>query len=399
MKKSSVVRFGLIGCGRIGRWHARNIEALPDLELIGVADVDSHTRGKAARVLGVRAFGTVDELLETPNIDVVCICTPPHTHVDLIEMSAMADKHVLVEKPLVLNLTEADRAVTACAARSIHLGVVHQQRARSATRTLHRLISDGLLGKPLLALAIHTWFKTQEELDRDPWRGESSTGGTLLLDQAVHAIDLLVWYLGEPQWVIGHTAVLSSKTSGEDTAVAIVGFKGGALATLTASTTANLSRDDIAIEMFGTHGGFRLEIRDYDNAEIVRLDLARKREKRARDLSAREIESLVQKEGGSWREGPRSVILRYLANIAGKERGKHPFRSPQAFLRRYADRAAQRERQEPQGHAAVLSQMADAVRGAGEPIVTGRDARHSLAVIDGIYRSQASGGQRIDLTS
>jgi predicted dehydrogenase len=319
--------------------------------------------------------------------------------VDLIEMSAKAEKHVLVEKPLVLNLAEADRAVTACAARSIHLGVVHQQRARSATRVLHRLISHGLFGKPLLALASHTWFKTQEELNRDPWRGESSAGGTLLLDQAVHAIDLLVWYLGEPKWVIGHTAVLSSKASVEDTAVAIIGFKGRSLATLTASTKANLSRDDIAIEVFGKLGGFRVEIRDYDNAEIVRLDLAENNEKRARALSAGKIESLVQQEGGSWREGPHSLALRYLANLVGRKRGRHPFRSPQAFLRRYADRVAQKERQEPQGHAAVLSNMAAAVRGLEEPLVTGRDARHSLAIIEGIYRSQGSGGRRVDLSA
>ena len=269
MKTVLEVRFGVIGCGRIGCWHARNIRSLPNLRLAGVADPDYKAREKAAKAFGVQAFTTADALLGRLDIDVVSICTPPNTHVALIEAAAAAGKHILVEKPFVLNLAEADRALAACAAKNVQLGVVHQQRARSATRALHHLVTEGLLGKPLLAVATHTWFMTQAEFDQHPWRGDDAAGGGLLLEQVVHAIDLLVWFLGEPRWVSGTTATLALKTTGEDTVVATIGFAGGAVATLAASTGTNMMRDDTAIEVIGTRGGFRVEVRDHDNAEIV----------------------------------------------------------------------------------------------------------------------------------
>jgi len=393
------IRFGVIGCGGIGRWHAKIVRSLPGAVLGGVTDLDASARADAARSFGAREWETAEALVSQAEIDVVCICTPPVSHAPLIESAAAAGKHVLVEKPLAPTLEDADRALAACASHGVHLGVVHQQRARSATRAVHRLMAEGALGRPVVAAAIHTWLKTSRDLDEDPWRGDSTAGGGMLLDQAVHALDLLVWYLGEPLWVTGATSRAARGTTGEDTAVATIGFEGAAVATLTASTAANLMRDDIAVELAGTRGGLRLEIRDYDHAEIVRLDLSDSDDRRARSLSAPEIEALVRREGGSWRDGPRSVVWRVAARIAGADRGRHPFRSPRAYLRRRADRVAQQERAEPQGHAAVIANMAAAARGEVAPLVTGQDARASLAIVEAIHRSSETGGGRIDLNA
>jgi predicted dehydrogenase len=392
------IRFGVIGCGGIGRWHSKIVRSLPGAVLEGVTDLDASARADAARSFGAKELESAEALVAQKAIDVVCICTPPTTHAELIESAAASGKHVLVEKPLASSLAEADRAVAACASHGVHLGVVHQQRARSATRAVHRLITEGALGKPVAAAAIHTWFKTPEELARDTWRGEAATGGGVLFDQAVHAIDLLVWYLGEPLWVNGATSSAAHDGTGEDTAVATIGFADPVAATLAASTAANLMRDDIAIELAGTRGGLRLEIRDYDHAEILRLDLAGSEDRRARAWSDSEIEALVRTEGGSWREGPRSPLWRAAARLAGVERGRHPFRSPRAYLRRQADRAAQQEHAEPQGHAAVIERMAAAARGEGAPLVTGEDARASIAIVEAIHRSASTGGSRIELS-
>jgi len=391
------IRFGVIGCGGIGRWHSKIVRSLPGAVLEGVTDLDASARADAARSFGTRELESAEALVAQEEIDVVCICTPPTSHADLIESAAARGKHVLVEKPLAPSLADADRALAACAAHGVHLGVVHQQRARSATRAVHRLVTEGALGKPVTVAAIHTWFKTPEELANDSWRGDSATGGGMLFDQAVHAIDLLVWYLGEPLWVTGATSSAAHDTTGEDTAVATIGFAGPVAATLAASTAANLMRDDIAIELAGTRGGLRLEIRDYDHAEIVRLNLAGSDHHRARALSVPEIEALVRTEGGSWRDGPRSSVWRAAARLAGTERGRHPFRSPRAYLRRRADRVAQEERGQPQGHAAVIEQMAAAARGEGAPLVTGEDARASIAIVEAIHRSASTGGGRIEL--
>jgi predicted dehydrogenase len=393
------VRFGIIGCGGIGRWHAKTVRSLPGVTLEGVTDLDASARADAARSFATREIESVEALVAQKAIDVVCVCTPPDSHAALIESAASAGKHVLVEKPLAPSVADADRALAASASHGVHLGVVHQQRARSATRAARRLVAGGAIGKPVAAAAIHTWFKTAEELAADAWRGDATTGGGMLLDQAVHALDLLVWYLGDPRWVTGATSRAALGTTGEDTAVATIGFEGSVAATLTASTAANLMRDDIAIEVAGTRGGFRLEIRDYDHAEIVRLALADSDDRRARSLSVSEIETLVRNEGGSWRDGPRSPLWRIAALLAGSERGGHPFRSPRAYLRRRADRVAQEERAEPQGHAAVIERMASAARGEGGPLVTGEDARASLAIVEGIHRSASSGGGRVELNA
>ena len=393
------VRFGIIGCGGIGKWHAKSLASIPGTTLAGVTDTDKEARDKTAKSFDVEAFDSVDAMLQTDGIDVVSICTPPTSHAALVTAAAEAGKHVLVEKPLALNLSDADRALAACASRNVQLGVVHQQRGRSATRALHRMLLDGDLGKPLMATAIHTWFRTESQLKQDAWRGDAAAGGGVLLDQAIHAIDLLAWFLGEPRWVSGSTAVLARRTSAEDTAVATIGFDGGAVATLLASTAANAVRDDIAIEVAGTRGLCRLEIRDYDHAEIVRLELSESDEQRARELSAGEIESLVQRFGGLWRRGPRSWPWRGLALFAGRERGKRPFRDPRAFLRRKIDRIAQDETREFQGHAAILLGMADAARGRGQPLVPGAEARHSIAIIDAIQQSHRAGGERVELVS
>lgn len=392
-------RFGIIGCGGIGRWHAKILRSLEGASLAGVTDVDPGARQRAARSFEVPEFASAEALLADGGIDVVSICTPPATHAALVEAAAAAGKHVLVEKPLGIDLAEVDRAVAACAARSVHLGVVHQQRARSATRALHRLVTGGDLGTPLLGAAIHTWYRTSQEFGGHAWRGDAAAGGGMLLEQGIHAVDLLIWFLGDPRWVGGSTAVLARDSSGEDTAVAVIGFASGAMATLVSSTAANLMRDDIAIEVAGTLGGFRLEIRDYDHAEIARLDLAGADGRRARSLPAGEIEALVRRSGGEWRAGPRAWPWRIAARLAGPGRGDRGFRSPRSYLRRQVDRVSQLEHAEPQGHAGVIEAMAAAVAGRGRPLVSGLEARASIAVIEAIHRSQRSGGARIDLNA
>jgi UDP-N-acetyl-2-amino-2-deoxyglucuronate dehydrogenase len=392
------VRFGLIGCGGIGRWHARSLATIPGVKLVGVTDSNPDAAAEASRLSSAPVFATLDALLAQDDIDVVTVCTPPHTHAPIVAAAARAGKHVLVEKPLAPTLAEADQAIAICQSAAVHLGVVLQQRARSATRAIHRLVTDGTLGRILFANATHTWYRSQQQFDREAWRGGAAPGGGFLLDQCTHAVDLLIWLLGEPRWVSAGTSALVIQGHGEDTVVATLGFESGALGTLSGSTAANSARDDIALELSGSCGGFRLEIRDYDNAEIVALSLSDSTEKRARSLSEAEIESLIQRERGEWRKGPRSLPWRFAAALAGPARGSHPFRSPRAWLRRQADRVAQVERHEPQGHAAILAQMAAAIRGGEAPLVTGHDARRSLAVLEAMARSQAAGGQRVTVS-
>jgi predicted dehydrogenase len=391
------VGVGLIGCGGIGRWHAKNVQQLPGITLVALADPDPGARDSAGRAFGVPALASADALLARDDVELVSICTPPGAHADLIEAAARAGKHVIVEKPMAITLAEADRALAACRTHGVQLGVVHQLRALSAVRALHELATREAFGRLLLGTAVHTWFKSRAQLDTDVWRKDAEAGGGLLLDQAVHAIDLLTWFLGVPAWVSGASTTLAHPAGAEDTAVATIGFAGGALAVLAAGAATNRSRDDIAIEVNGTKGGFRLEIRDYDAAEVTRLDLATSQHVRARTLSVAEIEAIVEAAHGRWRRGPVAPLWRIVSRLAGPGRGVHPFRSLRGYLRRQADRVAQREWGQPQGHAEILARMARAVRGEDAPLVTGDDARRSLQVIEAIRGSDGRGGARVTL--
>jgi predicted dehydrogenase len=359
-----------------------------------VSDPERRPRDELARTFGARPCATPEALLEAKEVEVVLICTPPASHASLIEASARAGKHVLVEKPLALSLADADRAIGVCARHGVQLGVAHQHRARAATLALRALTAAGAFGEALVAAAVQAWHRPPELRAREGWRCQSGAGGDVLHDQAVHAIDLLVWFLGAPAWVTG--ASRENAAHDLETVVATIGFEGGALATLTASSAGNRMRDDILIDLAGSRGGFRLEIRDHDHAEIAALDLAAG-DGRARRLANAEVEALIRREGGAWRAGPRAPMLRLLAQIAGAERGAHPFRSARALLRRRLDRIAQAETGELQGHARLLAGMVAAARGRAPPLVTGADARAALAVIDGVQRSERFGGQRVAL--
>jgi predicted dehydrogenase len=391
------VGVGLIGCGSIGRWHAKKLQQLPGVALVALADPDPRARSEAGRAFGVPALESAEALLARGDVELVSICTPPNAHAALIEAAARAGKHVVVEKPIATTLADADRALAVCRTQGVQLGVVHQQRAHSSVCALHRLSARDAFGRLLLGTAVHTWFKSRAQLDTDGWRGSAAAGGGLLLDQAVHAIDLLTWFLGVPEWVSGASATLSHPAGAEDTAVATIGFANGALAVLAAGAATNRSRDDIAIEVNGTRGGFRLEISDYDAAEVTRLDLATSDDVRARMLSVAEIEATVQAADGRWRRGPAAPLWRMAARLAGPGRGVHPFRSLRGYLRREADRVAQRDWAQPQGHAEILARMARAVRGEGAPLVTGDDARRSLQIIEAIRDSAGRGGARVAL--
>lgn len=395
--KAGPVQFGIIGCGRMGTWHARNLQTLPDARLRAVFDTEHRASTQLARRFGVAAVDDLGTLLSDPLIKVVSVCTPPASHVEIGRRAAAAGKHVLVEKPLALTTDDADDLIALCDEQGVRLGVVHQQRARSAVRALAFLLGEGELGSPLAAAAIHSWHRVASDFAKDAWRSSARFGGALLLDQAIHAVDLLVHFLGRPVWVSGAVSGDALPMIGEDTSVATIGFDSGALATLTASTAVGAQRDDIALEVLSTRGSFRLEIRDYDHAEIARLELSSSEVRRGAPLERSEIEQLLRRHGGRWRSGPRTTFWRALDRMAGRERGERPFRSLRAALRRRVDRVAQLQYGEPEGHAAILSTMATVARGDGEPLVTGHQARQALAVVEGLVESHRFFGRRIDL--
>lgn len=248
------VRVGLIGSQFIAAIHAHSLRSNPHAELFGVA---SPTPGHAARFAeehGIRHhFTDYRRLLERPELDLVVVCTPNHTHCRITVDAARAGKHVVCEKPLCLNLAEADRMLRACRKAQVKLMYAEELCFAPKYVRLKKLLDDGALGRPVLIKqsekhdgphAPHFW-----DVDR--------AGGGVTMDMGCHAIEFFRWMLGRPPirsvYAQMGTYVHADKTRGDDHALLIVEFANGAVGLAEESWTKPGGMDDRA-EVHGSHG-------------------------------------------------------------------------------------------------------------------------------------------------
>ncbi|MGN6698353.1 MAG: Gfo/Idh/MocA family protein, partial [Thermomicrobiales bacterium] len=237
------VSMGLIGCGKIAKTHAAALASLPESAFSACCDMDVARAESMAEEHGVpNVFGDVQEMLHSGKVDAVCVCTPHPSHAPVVVAAAEAGVHVICEKPLTIDLGEADRMVTAAEQAGIKFAGIFQRRFWPASQKIRQAINSGKLGKLTLGeCAVHIW-RPEAYYKSDPWRGKWATeGGGVLMNQAVHAIDLFQWYMGPVAEVTGRIATLKhgDYIDVEDTAVATVVFQSGALGVIHGASTAN----------------------------------------------------------------------------------------------------------------------------------------------------------------
>lgn len=230
--------FGIIGCGTISEWHARAINAIDGIYLVGVTDVNQNSREKFAKKYGVRAFDSFEQMLECNEVDVVCICTPSGLHAPLAIQAAQSGKHIIVEKPMAINLEEADRMIQACEENNVKLSVISQLRFTKAISKLKDAVDKGLLGKLIMGNIYMKYYRSQEYYDSSGWRGTwKMDGGGALMNQGIHGIDLLQYVMGKVKTVFAHAKTLARNIEVEDSAVAVLEFENGALGTIQGTTS------------------------------------------------------------------------------------------------------------------------------------------------------------------
>lgn len=297
---STPLRLAVVGCGVIGRLHAEVAANSPDLDVVALVDPHPAGASSVARLLSElgqgapRIYGDLGAALADGGIDVVVVCTLSGTHADLALEALEAGVHVVVEKPLDVALEPARRLREAAAARPEQVvAVISQHRHDTASLAVRRALDAGRFGRVTSATANVDWFRTQEYYDSAAWRGTwALDGGGALMNQGVHTLDLLLWFLGEPVDVVAHTARLAhERIEVEDVAVAILRFGSGALATLHASTSAY---PDL---------GVRLQVHGTDGSAVIAADEltlfhARDAEDAAwsEDQAAHELEAAAQEE-------------------------------------------------------------------------------------------------------
>lgn len=232
MTVPATVRIALIGCGRISRNHFDAIAKVDGLELAAVCDIVPERAEEAARAQGVPGFTSYEQMLAEVPCDAVAICTPSGLHPQHGIMAARAGKHVISEKPMAISLTAADELVHACDEAGVRLFVVKQNRLNAPIQLLRRAIDKGRFGRIYLANCTVRWTRPQEYYDQAPWRGTWEFDGGAFLNQASHYVDLIQWLVGPVESVIAKTATLARQIESEDTGVAVLKFRSGALGTI-----------------------------------------------------------------------------------------------------------------------------------------------------------------------
>jgi predicted dehydrogenase len=271
MSTTRTVGIGLVGCGTIGPLHARAVAGIEGARLVAVADLRRERSEKLAAEHGVTACSSMDELLGTPGVDLVSICTPSGTHGELGAQAARAGRHVVVEKPVDTTMQAARDLVEACHKAGVVLSVISQHRFDPGTQRLKATLDAGGLGRVLLAEGRVWWYRSQGYYDAGSWRGTYAQDGGALMNQGIHTVDLLLHLLGPVRSVFARATTAAHRMEAEDLLVANLAFASGVLGVLSV-TTASFPGVPETVAVTGTSANVVLEagsVRTWDQDEAA----------------------------------------------------------------------------------------------------------------------------------
>ncbi len=334
----------------IANFHARALRDCPLTQLVACYSRDAARGEKFASEYGCTPYASLQAMLQDPNIDAVSICSASGAHLNPAVEAAKAGKHVMVEKPLEVTAARCDQIIAACHDSGVRLGVTFQSRFHRSSQLLKEAIQQGRFGRITLADAYVKWFRSQEYYDSGAWRGTwELDGGGALMNQAIHSVDLLLWLMGPVASVSARIDTAThERIEVEDVAVATLKFRSGALGVIEATTTAfpgALKR----IEICGNKGSVVLEEEDLKQWQFAD-------EQPSDELIRQEMQGRTTTGGGA---GDPAAI------------GHH-------------------------GHCQVFQDFAEAVRETRAPLIDGSEGRHSVELIEAIYRS-ARENRTVDL--
>jgi UDP-N-acetyl-2-amino-2-deoxyglucuronate dehydrogenase len=351
------LRFGIVGCGVIGPHHAKAIAGLESAELVAVADVVPDLAEELAEQHGCAHYASLEEMLSGEDLDAVCVCTPSGMHAEGAIAALEAGKHVVIEKPVDVTLEAADRLIEVQRATGRRVAVVSQHRFDAAMHVVHQALARGEFGRLTSGSADVRWWRSQSYYDSGGWRGTwELDGGGVLINQAIHSIDLLQWLMGQVVEVTAYTGLIAhERIEVEDTAVAILKFANGTLGTIVA-TTAAYPGLTTRIAVHGDRGSAII-----DDDELTYFHAA---------TEGQEGEAYGASGGENQAE---EIMQRYGDAESGPGAGADPGSLSMA-------------------HRDQIKDFVEAVRDGREPLVSLEEGRNPLAIIQGIYESARTGG-------
>lgn len=327
------MNFAIVGCGHIAKKHAEAIEHIEGANLVAVCDKVPEAMDYYVKNYGAKPYQDLKEMLSDSTIDVVNICTPSGLHAPIAVEAAKAKKHVIVEKPIALKLEDADLIISVCKENNVKLAVVHPNRFRPVVQELKKLMDEGGFGKLSHANAAVRWNRNQAYYDQATWRGTKAFDGGVLMNQAIHNLDLLIWLMGDVEEVYSMSATRLRNIEAEDVSTGVVRFKNGALGVVEAATTIYPKNLEESLSIFGETG-----------TAIIGGTTATQ-------FNHLAIESLNDEE-------TNAIIERVKANPLGKP-----------------------------GHQCIIEDMIQAIQEDREPIVNGEDGKRALQLVLAFYES------------
>lgn len=338
--KNGAYGFGIIGLGAIADVHAKAIATLDDGVLVACFDMVPGKAEKFCEGHGGKPYSKLEEFLQDPELDIVTVTTPSGAHLEVALAALRAKKTVIVEKPMEITTERIDQLIKTAKENHVMLAGVFQSRFFDAPKAVKAAIDAGRFGRISLINAQVEWYRSQDYYDKIGWHGTwKMDGGGALMNQAIHAIDLLGWFGGPVDEIYGQTACLShERIEVEDVAAATVRFKNGTLGIIEGTT--------------GCYPGFskRIEVCGSKGSAII------------------EEENLVY-----WHfdeEGPEDEEIRRRCMGSTSNGGAH---NPLdvGFI----------------GHAREFANVVDAMKHHTVPAIPGEEARKAVEIITTIYQS------------
>ena len=307
-------RISLVGCGRISRSHVEAISRIDGLELVAVSDPNQERAREIAEPLGIPCFASYEQMLDDVASDIVSICTPSGLHPAQGVLAANSGRHVVTEKPMAISLKGADELVQACDRAKVHLFVVKQNRLNEPVKVLKRAVDEGRFGRLYMASCTVFWARPQEYYEQADWRGTWEFDGGAFMNQASHYVDLIQWLMGPVESVMAKTATLARKIETEDTGVAILRFRSGALGVIEVTMLTYPKNMEGSITLLGEKGTAKI-----GGTAVNKVEHWEFADAREDDVRIREMDSNPPNVYGYGHEGYYRNVLAVLRGDAQPE--------------------------------------------------------------------------------
>ena len=346
------IKAGIIGCGKVGPFHAAAYQKIENCELTAVFDVQEERAQEFAKRYGAKAYTSIEAMVKENGLDVVSVCTPHPVHRQAAVAALKAGANIAIEKPLASSLEDCDAILQAAEENHAVGTAICQRRFFPPSMRIRKAIDDGKIGTPILGTVNMYGWRDAAYYASDPWRGTwKGEGGGVLVNQAPHQLDLLLWYMGEIEELYGMWDTLNHPgLEVEDTALAVIRFKNGAMGNIVVSNSQNPA-------LYG-----KVHVHGSSGASVG-----------------------VQTDGGAMFIAGVSSITEAPYNdiwtVSGEEGLKDQWKAEDEAYFRTIDATTH-------FHYVQLKDFIDSLREGRRPLISLEDARRTVELFTAIYRSQ-----------